>query len=84
MRQHHSHEGDFRPDKKFFVAGLHPEARCRLAGVLLARADYAQLLHCPDLSDGTWHEVPLPQAHDMQTCNDGVCAVLYPEGYDCV
>eukprot|EP00439_Symbiodinium_sp_Y106_P079103 s855_g17.t2 len=26
------------------------------AGVLLARADYAQLLHCPDLSDGTWHE----------------------------
>ncbi|OLP89173.1 Nitronate monooxygenase [Symbiodinium microadriaticum] len=32
-----------------------------ITGVLLARADYAQLLHCPDLSDGTWHEVPLPQ-----------------------
>ncbi|CAE7835194.1 unnamed protein product [Symbiodinium sp. CCMP2592] len=27
-----------------------------ITGVLLARADYAQLLHCPDLSDGTWHE----------------------------
>ena len=35
-----------------------------LAGVLLARADYAQLLHCPDLSLGIWSEVPLPQAQE--------------------
>ena len=59
-----------------FAAGVRPETSCRLAGVLLARADYAQLLHCPDLSDGTWHEVPLPQAHDKQTCNNGACAAL--------